>query len=250
MSGHSKWAQIKRKKGVADVRRGMAFSKTARMITLAAKTGSDPNTNFRLRLALESAKKINMPQATILRAIKGASKEGAVLEEVMYEVYGPFGVALLIQVVTDNKNRASSQVKSTLTKFGGSMGRAGSVSWIFEQKGLITIEKKGMDEETKENLELKAIDLGAEDIKEEDELLEIYTAPQKAHKIAEELKKEGFKIESESLEMRPKNIVKIEESTKADKILKLMNALEDLEDVDQVYANFDIPTKLLEEVTH
>lgn len=246
MSGHSKWAQIKRKKGVADQRRGQAFSKIARMITLAAKTGTDPETNYRLRLALEKAKEVNMPGSTIEKAIKGASKEGTQLEEVMYEAYGPFGVALLIQVVTDNKNRASSQVKSALTKLSGSMGGAGSVSWIFQQKGLITIDVSNMESAKKDELELKVIDLGAEDIKEEDSILEIYTAPKEAHRISEELKKQGFKIESVDLEMRPKNTIKIEDSAKADKILKLMDELENLEDVDQVYANFDIPNSLME----
>ncbi len=246
MSGHSKWAQIKRKKGVTDQKRGQAFSKIVRMITLAAKTGADPETNFRLRLALEKAKEVNMPSSTVDRAIKGASKEGVALEEITYEGYGPFSVALLIQAVTDNKNRASSQIKSVLTKFGGSMGGTGSVSWIFSQKGLITINIKGVDKEARENLELKAIDLGAEDIKQEEDMLEVYTKPQEVHKIAHQLKNEGFKVDAEALEMQPKNLVKIEEQAKAEKVLKLLEELEDLEDVDQVYANFDIPAEILE----
>ena len=246
MSGHSKWSTIKRKKGAADQKRGVAFSKIARMITVAAKQGEDPNKNFRLRLALDQAKKVNMPSSTVTRAIKGASKEGAELEEIMYEAYGSSGIALLVQVVTDNKNRASSDIKAVLTKFGGSLGGAGSVSWIFNQKGLITIEAKGMDQSKKENLELKAIDLGALDINEDEDIVEIYTKPQEVYKISEELKKEGYNIESYNLEMQPKNTVKIEDHSKAHKILKLLDALESLEDIDQVFANFNIPTEILE----
>jgi len=246
MSGHSKWATIKRKKGAADQKRGQAFSKIVRMITIAAKNGPDPDTNFRLRLAIDKAKEVNMPALNIDRAIKGASKEGANLEEIVYEAYGPFGVAVLIQSVIDNKNRAASQIKSTLSDHGGSLGGSGSVSWMFEQKGLITIETKDMKQTKKEEFELNAIDLGVEDIKQEDSLLEIYTAPHDIHKIAKALKDKGYIIESESLEMKPKNIVKIDDSDKASKILKLMDELEDLEDTDQVYSNFDIPADIIE----
>jgi len=246
MSGHSKWSKIKRKKGVADQRRGQSFSKIVRVITLAAKTGADPNKNFRLKLAVDQAKKINMPGSTIERAIQGASKEGATLSEVMYEAYGPHGVAVLIQVVTDNKNRASADIKAALAKFGGSLGGLGSVSWIFEQKGLIVVEAGKLDSAQKDELELKVIDLGAEDIKEEGDVLEIYTLPQDVHKISKGLEESGFKIESQALEMQPKNVVKIDDQAKAEKVLKLMGELEDLEDVDQVYANFDIPEDILE----
>lgn len=247
MSGHSKWSTIKRKKGLADAKRGQMFSKIVRMISLAAKTGgTDTETNFKLRLAIDKAKEVNMPSSNIEKAIKGASKEGALLEEIIYEGYGPFGIAILIQVVTDNKNRSSSQIKSTLSKYGGSLGVTGSVSWIFEQKGLIVIETKDINSIERENLELKIIDLGAEDIKEEDGILEIFTKPHEIHKISEELKKDGFKVSSESLEMLPKNTIKVDEQSKAEKILKLMDELEDLDDTDQVYANFDIPTSLMQ----
>lgn len=249
MSGHSKWAQIKRKKGATDQKRGQAFSKISRMITLAAKNGTDPEKNFKLRLAIDQAKKVNMPSSTVERAISGASKEGAKIEEIIYEAYGPSGIALLIQAVTDNKNRASSSIRATLTKHGGSMGGSGSVSWMFEQKGLIIIEVGKIEPAKKDELELCAIDLGAEDIKEEGEVLNIYTKPQNIHRISEGLKEKGYVIESQNLEMKPKNIKKIEGMAKAEKILKIMDELENLEDVDQVYANFDIPDELLEKVS-
>lgn len=249
MSGHSKWSTIKRKKGAADAKRGQAFSKFARMITIAAKEGGiDPEMNFKLRLAIDKAKQINMPLATIERAISGASKDGANIEEIIYEGYGPEKVALLIKTVTDNKNRASADVKAVLAKHNGSLGGPGSVSWMFEPKGLIIINSKDFSSNKKEELELLAIDLGADDLKEEDDMVEVYINPAELHKIAKLLKKEGYKLEEIVFEMKPQNLVKITDKDKALKVIKLVDALEELEDVEEVFSNFDIDSKVLKEL--
>jgi len=249
MSGHSKWSTIKRKKGAADEKRGQQFSKLSRMITIAAKEGGmDPEMNFKLRLAIDKAKEINMPSSTIDRAISGASKDNTIIEEIDYEAYGPEGVALLIKVVTDNRNRASSDIKSILTKRGGSVGGPGSVSWMFEPKGLVVVDSKDFSEEDRDNLELSAIDFGADDLKEESGSVEIYTSPTNLHKLSKNLKEAGFSVESADFEMEPKSTVSIEEKDKAERILNLVDELEGLEDVDRVYGNFDIPEEILEKI--
>ncbi len=249
MSGHSKWSTIKRKKGAADAKRGQTFSKFARMITIAAKEGgADPEMNFKLRLAIDKAKQINMPLTTIERAISGASKDDANIEEIIYEGYGPEKVTLLIKVVTDNKNRASADVKAVLAKHNSSLGGPGSVSWIFEPKGLIIINSMDFSSEKKEELELLAIDLGADDLKEENGSIEIYTNPAELHKVAKLLQKESYQLEEIVFEMKPQNLVKITDKDKALKIIKLVDTLEDLEDVEEVFSNFDIDYKILEEL--
>lgn len=249
MSGHSKWSTIKRKKGVADQKRGQQFSKIVRTITIAAKEdGPDPEANFKLRLAIDKAKEANMPSANVERAISGASKDSLIIEEINYEAYGPYGVALLIRAVTDNRNRASSDIKAILTKYNGSMGGTGSVSWMFEQKGLVIVDAKDLGSSQKEELELSVIDLGAEDLEDSKDIIEIYIDPKKLHKLSKGLKKEGYKVTTASLEMNPINMVKIDDESKAQKIIKLIDLLENLEDVDSVYANFDIPKEILEKI--
>lgn len=250
MSGHSKWSTIKRKKGAADAKRGQQFSKLARMITVAVKEGGpDPEMNFKLRLAIDKAKEANMPSVNIERAISGASKEGFAIEEITYEAYGPEGIALLIRAVTDNRNRASSEIKAVLAKHNGSLGSPGSVSYLFKQKGLAAIDAKNLGEDKKDELELLAIDLGAEDIKEEGDLIEIYTMPKNLHKVSAGLKEKGFKIESENLEMNPENSIEVEAENKAKKILNLVDALEELEDVEEVFSNFDIADEIMEKIS-
>lgn len=249
MSGHSKWHSIKHKKGAADAKRGKIFTIHAKLITIAARDGGgDPDMNPALRTAIDNAKAANVPNANIDRAIKrgtGEDKEGAEISEVMYEGYGPAGTALYIQTVTDNKNRTVANVKSILTKNGGNMGGAGSVAYLFHQKGLIMIKA---DPAKQEDLELTAIDAGAEDIKLEGDTVEVYTDPKDLHNVKKKMEEGGFEIESAEITFIPENEVKIEDEDKAKKVLKLMEALEDDEDVTNVYSNFDIPEELLEKL--
>lgn len=249
MSGHSKWHQIRYKKAATDKKRGQMFTKVARAISIAAREGGDdPEMNYKLRLAIDKAKEINMPKDSIKKAIdRGTGKiAGAHLEKVTYEGYGPQGVALLIDVLTDNKNRASAEIKSILGKGGGKIGRAGCVSWMFSPKGVIRIETRDMRYETREELELKAIDLGVEDFKEQEDSIEIYTKPQDLHKIKSALEDAGIKIPSSEILAIPTQTVKIEDENIARQILKLMEALEDSEEVSAVHSNFDIEDRILE----
>ncbi|MEK7447252.1 MAG: YebC/PmpR family DNA-binding transcriptional regulator [Patescibacteria group bacterium] len=246
MSGHSKWASIKHKKAATDAKRGKAFTQAANMITIAAKEGGgDPTMNFKLRLAIDKAKAVNMPSLNIDRAIKKGTGEGGggPVEELIYEGYGQDGVAILVGTVTDNKNRTSGDVRSTLTKYGGRMADAGSVSWVFDQQGQIVIQ------DTSEGVQLIAIDGGASDVEEEDGKLFIYCDVSSIRKIKESLEEVGVKIESAEITYRPKNYVKIENENTASKILKLIDLLENLDDVTEVYANFDIPDDILEKVS-
>ncbi len=249
MSGHSKWHSIKHKKGAADAKRGKIFTIHAKLITIAARDGGgDPDMNPALRTAIDNAKAANVPNANIDRAIKrgtGEDKEGAEISEVMYEGYGPAGTALYIQAVTDNKNRTVANVKSILSKNGGNMGGAGSVAYLFHKKGLILIKAEAAKHE---DLELTAIDAGAEDIKIEGETVEVYTDPKDLHNVKKKMEDGGFEIESAEITFIPENEVRIEEEDKAKKVLKLMEALEDDEDVTNVFSNFDIPEELMEKL--
>ena len=226
MSGHSKWSTIKHQKGVADAKRGAMFTKLSRDIALAVKEGgSAPDMNFRLRLAVENAKSSNMPQDNITRAIKRASGggEGAEdLEEITYEGYGPGGGAILLQALTPNRNRTAADVRSTFTKCGGNLGETGCVAWNFESKGLIIIEMA--DEEKGEELSLLAIDAGADDVKLEDGVLEIFTAPDQLLSIRGALEAEGIKPESAEVSMVPKATITLDASA-AEQTLKLLDRL-------------------------
>lgn len=251
MSGHSKWSTIKRKKGALDAKRGQTFSKLSRMITIAAKEGGmDPEMNFKLRLAIDKAKEANMPSANVERAIQGANKDSANIEQIVYEAYGPSGVAFLINSVTDNKNRSSSDIKAVLNKFNGSLGAPGSVAFLFENKGLIIVSAGSLSSDKKEELELLSIDLGAEDISDEGEVIEIYTTPDTLHKVSKGIKDAGFSVEQENFVMDPKNTVLVDDEHKASSVIKIIEALEDLEDVDQVHANFDIPQEIMDKLNH
>ena len=247
MSGHSKWSTIKHQKGVADVKRGAMFTKLGRDIALAVREGGgDPDMNFRLRLAMERAKNNNMPQDNIARAIKRASGggEGAEdLEEITYEGYGPGGGAILLQALTPNRNRTAADVRSTFAKCGGNLGESGCVAWNFESKGLITVEMP--DEERGEEMSLVAIDAGADDVQLEDGVLEIFTAPDQLLDIRGALEAEGIKPDSSEVSMVPKTTITLDESA-AEQTLKLLDSLEELDDIQKAYTNADFPSEVLE----
>ncbi len=246
MAGHSKWAQIKRQKSVADARRGQLFTKLAREITVAVREGGpDPETNFRLRLAIARAREHNMPLENIERAIRraaGGTEPGeAPLEEVLYEGYGPGGIAILVQALTDNRNRTASEVRSTFTKGGGSLGEAGSVIWQFDYKGVITVAADGAGPD---DIALVAIDAGAEDFRVEDSELEIYTQPEDLERVRRELEARGFKVVQAELAYIPKTTVPLDRKD-AEQALRLLERLEELDDVQRVYTNAEFPPDLV-----
>jgi YebC/PmpR family DNA-binding regulatory protein len=238
MSGHSKWHSIKHKKGAIDAKRGRAFTKLIKEITIAARIGGgDPDGNPRLRKAILDARGVNMPADNIKRAVmKGTGElEGGQLEEILYEGYGPGGVALIVETVTDNRNRTVSEIRHVFSKNGGNMGEAGSVSWMFQKKGYIIVDKSKSDEDTLMSL---ALDNGADDFRADDSY-EIFTAPNAMESVVEALKAKGIEPESAEISMIPQNTVKVE-GKNAQQVLKLMEALDDHDDVQHVYANFDM----------
>ncbi|MGH2365448.1 MAG: YebC/PmpR family DNA-binding transcriptional regulator [Chloroflexota bacterium] len=245
MSGHSKWAQIKRQKGVNDSKRGQTFTKVGREITVAAREGGgDPEANFRLRLTIQKAREVNMPQDNIQRAINrgtGSDKEGGSLEELAYEGYGPGGVAMIIQVLTDNRNRAAADVRNVFTRGGGNLGEGGSVGWMFDQKGLITVDLAGGSLDA---AEMAAIEAGADDIQEAQGVLEVYTDKTQLDVVRKALDAGQLKIMSAELTMVPKNTVELDEKA-ASSVLRLIERLEDLDDVQQVYSNFDASEEVM-----
>jgi YebC/PmpR family DNA-binding regulatory protein len=239
MSGHSKWAQIKRQKGVQDAKRGTLFTRLANAISLAAKSGGkNPETNFKLRLAIEKAREANMPQDNVERAIKRGSGEleGQKIEDISYEGYGPAGVAIIIKTVTDNKNRTTSEIRNILSKFGGGLGEGNSVSWLFEQKGVIKIllEKK----QNKQDLELKIIDAGAFDVIEEGDELTVLTAPENLENVKQNIEKANIKVDYAEIELIAKNKVEINELVTKAKLDKLLEELDNLDDVDNFFTNY------------
>ena len=247
MSGHSKWAQIKRSKGVADARRGQLFTKLGREIMVAARQGGpDPNANFRLRLAIQRAKEQNMPQDNIERAVKrgAGAGEGAALEEVLYEGYAPGGAALLIEALTDNRNRTVSEVRNILTRGGGSLGTAGSVAWLFESRGIVTIVPGKHDPE---EIALLAIDGGADDVNVESEPIEVYTEPQTLEDVRRVLEKAGIQVDSAEVSMQPKTTILLGEK-EAIQTLRMVERLEELDDIQKVYFNADFDAEVLEKV--
>ena len=247
MSGHSKWAGIKHRKAAVDARRGKVFSKLIKELTTSARQGgSNPETNPRLRTAINTAKDANMPSDNIDRAIKKGTGElpGASYEEVNYEGYGPGGVAILLDCLTDNKNRTTAEIRNLFAKKGGNLAGAGSVAWVFEKKGLIIIDKEKINEDKLMAIILEA---GAEDLRVEAKTYEVLTEPTDFEKVKEALKASGIEYSVAELTMDPKNTVKAE-GAKARQVLELVEALEDNDDVQHVYANFDIPDKILEEV--
>jgi YebC/PmpR family DNA-binding regulatory protein len=247
MSGHSKWANIKYKKAAQDAKKGRVFTKIAREITVAVKHGGEDSTaNPRLRLALDKAKSVNMPKDNVERAIKkgtGAGNEEN-YEDVIYEGYGPGGVALLVSVLTDNKKRTVADVRRILTRHGGSLGESGCVGWIFERKGIIRLNKNDVSEEKLYNL---AIEAGALDINTQDDSYEVFVEPQDLEQFKEIFVNNGIKIESAEATMRPKNTIPVEKED-AKKLINLLNELDEHDDVQDVYSNFEIDDSILEEL--
>jgi YebC/PmpR family DNA-binding regulatory protein len=250
MSGHSKWATIKHKKAATDAKKGKEFTRAAAMITIAAKQGGgDPKMNFALRLAIDKARAVNMPAANIERSIKKGTGElgGAAPEELKYEGYASGGVAVLIEAMSDNRNRTASEIRSTFTKFGGSMAEAGAVAYLFSQKGQIVLNEKAQ-KVSKDELELLIIDSGADDFEENEGEIVVYTKPATFQKVKEALESNELKVESAELTYIPSTEIKIEDEATAGKIMRLIDALEDIDDVTNVYANFDIAEDVLEKL--
>ena len=245
MSGHSKWATIKHKKAATDAKRGSLFTKLIKEISVAARGGGNPDTNPRLRVALERAKESSMPADNIERAIKKGTGqlEGITYEDITLEGYGPGGVAVYVEGVSDNKNRTTAEVRTIFTKKGGNMAGAGSVAWMFEKKGYIVVSKTSAEED---KLMGVALDAGAEDMIVEDENYAIKTSPQDFFKVKKAIDDAGIKTEDAQITLLPKNTVKVE-GPDAKKILDLVDAIEEHEDVQHVYANFDIPDDLIKE---
>lgn len=247
MSGHSKWSQIKHKKGQTDAKRGKIFTKIVKEISIAARLGGgDSDGNPRLRTAIEKAKEVNMPHDNIKKAVMKGTGElpGVSYEEYVYEGYGPAGVALMIEVMTDNKNRTLPEIRHMLGKSGGSLGETGCVSWMFDKKGYILVSKEKSSEDTVMSV---ALDAGAEDMRNDpnEENYEIITSPEDFTSVREALEKANIPISSAEVSMLPKNYVVLDEKA-AEQMLRLMDNLEDHDDVQNVYANFDIPDEVAE----
>lgn len=239
MSGHSKWSTIKHKKAAADAARGKKFTKVIKEITVAAKLGGgDIESNPRLRDAVTRARQANMPKDNIEKAIKKGTGElpGVVYEEILYEGYGPSGTALYIEVTTDNRNRTVAEIRFILSKHGGNLGESGSVAWMFDRKGLIFVDKSSADEE---ELTLAAIDAGAEDVIEDDDIFEIQTEPANLEEVKTALEEQGIEISNSEISMIPQNTVELK-GKDAEKMMKLMDLLDDHDDVQNLWSNFDI----------
>ncbi|MEE9566732.1 MAG: YebC/PmpR family DNA-binding transcriptional regulator [Desulfobacteria bacterium] len=247
MSGHSKWSTIKRKKGATDAKRGKIFSKLIKEITMAARMGgADPDANPRLRTAIAGAKAENMPKDNIERAIKKGTGalEGVAYEETYYEGYGPGGAAVYVESLTDNKKRTVADIRHIFSKSGGSLGEAGCVAWMFAKKGLVVFEKAGIDEET---LMEAVLDAGGEDIRDEESTLEVITAPEDFEAVKKALDERNLTYLLAEITMVPQSTVKLEDK-EAEQMLRLMDSLEDSDDVQKVYSNFDISDKTLEQI--
>jgi YebC/PmpR family DNA-binding regulatory protein len=249
MSGHSKWSSIKHKKGAADAKRGQLFSKLARAIIVAAREGGpDPDGNLALQNAIDKAREASMPKDNIERAIargSGAGADSESYEHVTYEGYGPGGVAVLVEAVTDNRNRTASDVRHIFTKNDGNLGTSGGVAWQFDRKGLVLVDASQADEE---ELTLVAADAGAEDVALDGSTFQVTTAPEDLAAVRRALEGAGIPLESADLTMVPKTTISVDDEAGARKLLRLMDALEENEDVQGVYANFDIPENVLEAV--
>jgi YebC/PmpR family DNA-binding regulatory protein len=245
LSGHSKWANIKHRKAAQDAKRGNLFQKLVRAIIVAAREGGgDPAMNARLKTAIDRARAASVPMDNITRGIKRGTGEieGASYEELTYEGYGSGGIAILIETLTDNKNRTTSELRTILSRNGGSMGEAGCVAWMFERKGVIEVKGEELEEE---ELMLEAIEAGADDIERSEEGFLVYCEPTNLSSVKESLEKAGYAIDKADTDMIPKTSVPVEDADKARKILKLMDLIEDQDDVQNVYANFDIPDEMI-----
>jgi YebC/PmpR family DNA-binding regulatory protein len=249
VSGHSKWSSIKHKKGAADAKRGQLFSKLSRAIIVAAKEGGpDPSGNLALQNAIEKARSYSMPKDNIERAIakgSGSDAEAASFETVVYEGYGPEGVAVLVEALTDNRNRTASEVRHAFTKHGGNLGTTGAVAWQFERRGVVLVPAGGADEES---VLVAAAEGGADDVELDGSSFVVTSAPESLSAVRQALEDGGFTVESVELAMVPKTTVAVSDESVARRIVKLVEGLEDTEDVQDVYANFDIPEEVLEAV--
>jgi YebC/PmpR family DNA-binding regulatory protein len=249
MSGHSKWSSIKHKKGAADAKRGKLFSKLSRAIIVAAKEGGgDPDNNLSLQNAIEKARSFSMPKDNIDRAIAkgtGEGADGAAFETVVYEGYAADGVAVLVETLTDNRNRTAADVRHAFSKHGGSLGTTGSVAWLFERQGVVLVPADGVDED---ELTLAAAEGGAEDVALDGDVFQVTSAPEALGAVREAIEAAGFTVESADSAMLPKTTVEVADEATARKVMKLIDVLEDNDDVQEVYANFDIPEQVLEAV--
>ncbi len=248
MSGHNKWSTIKHKKGAADAKRGKIFTKLIKEITVAARMGNsgDPDANPRLRSAIAAARAENMPKDNIERAIKKGTGEleGVSYEECSYEGYGPGGAAILVESLTDNKNRAVADIRHIFNKYGGNMGENGCVAWIFTKKGYISLQKSGVQEDL---LMETALEAGAEDVREDDKYFEVITAPEDFDAVKDALNSAQIALESAEVTMLPSNTADLT-GKDAEKMIKLMDAMDDCDDVQKVYTNADIPEELMENI--
>jgi YebC/PmpR family DNA-binding regulatory protein len=248
MSGHSKWSSIKHQKAANDAKKGQQFTKMAREITIAAREGGgNPDGNYRLRLAMEKARDVNMPHDNIQRAIKRGTGElgGAVLEELRFEGYGPHGVAIMVDTLTDNRNRTSGDIRNIFSRAGGNLGTTGSVGWMFTRQGQIVIDANGRDPD---EVGLEAIDMGASDARVDGKTVDVVTDPARLETVQQGLKKKGYKIDSAEVTMNASQLVALNEAT-APPVLKLLDALEEHDDVQSVYSNIDVPADVMERIS-
>jgi YebC/PmpR family DNA-binding regulatory protein len=249
VSGHSKWHSIRHKKGAVDAKRGKLFSKLTRAIIVAAREGGpDPDNNLALQNAIEKARESSMPKDTIERAIvrgAGTGADAEAYEQVSYEGYGPNGVAVLVEALTDNRNRTAADVRNIFAKNDGNLGTSGAVAWLFERKGILIVPGDSVDEDA---LTMAAADAGAEDVVREESSFQVTCAPEDLASVRQALEQAGIQIESAEITMLPKTVVRIEDEAAARKLLRLMETLEENDDVQDVYANFDIPEGVLEAV--
>jgi YebC/PmpR family DNA-binding regulatory protein len=248
MSGHSKWSSIKHRKAAVDAKRGQLFTKLARAITVAAREGGgDPEANAALAAAVQKARDNSMPKDNIQRAIDrgtGAGADAAAIERVVFEGYGPGGAAILVEALTDNRNRTSAEVRHAFTKHGGNLGEPGSVAWVFEKRGVVLVDGDRYGEDDL----IAAIDAGADDVQEDGDLLKVISEPAALGEVRAALEGSGVEVQSSELAMEPKNVVEVREDAEARALLRLLDALEEQDDVNEVHANFDIPEELLEQV--
>jgi YebC/PmpR family DNA-binding regulatory protein len=249
VSGHSKWSSIKHKKGAADAKRGKLFSKLSRAIIVAAKEGGpDPAGNLALQNAIEKARSYSMPKDNIERAIargSGADADADAFETVIYEGYGPSGVAVIVEALTDNRNRTASDVRHAFDKNDGNLGTSGAVAWLFERRGIVIVSADGVDED---ELTLAAAEGGADDVSADGSIFEIVSAPESLTSVREALEAAGFTVDSAELSLLPKTTVEVADESAAKKVLRLIDQLEENDDVQEVYSNFDIPERVLEAV--
>ncbi|SJZ71972.1 YebC/PmpR family DNA-binding transcriptional regulator [Selenihalanaerobacter shriftii] len=250
MAGHSKWANIKHKKKKEDKRRGKLFSKLSKKIAVAAREGGgDPEMNSDLRMAIQKAKDNNMPKDNIQRAVdRGTGNlDGVDYERIIYEGYAPAGIALYLDLMSDNRNRTASEIRHILSKRGGNLGEEGCVAWMFDRKGQLIIDRTEEDVDEDEVM-MSALEAGAEDITIEEDMIEIISLPSDLEEVRETMEEDGYKFDSGDVVMLPQNIIKLDDKSDAKKVLKVIDALEDHDDVQDVYANFDIPDEIMEEI--